>query len=110
MPYEGFLAGDSFPEEGAVVTLEIRDTTTYESKTVRAKLSKDKNILASPEQIMLGLAGSTGVSKEAWWIEILEVMPEEEPEDVVVRRVSIPMSERRGFMVRSIIEEKERKQ
>lgn len=104
--YEAFFPGDTYPEDGCVVVLDVKDRETFETKAVKARLSRNREQLNSAEPLLLGLTGNFGVAKELYWVEVLEEMPEEQPQEVTVRKMSIPMTERRGFMVRSIIEEK----
>ncbi len=108
--YEGFFPGDAYPEDGIIITLQVKDTQTFVSKAVKARLSRTQEGLKQPEPLLLGLSGSSGVAREAWWMEVLEELPEEEQEEVKLKTRPVPLRQRRGFLIRSLIEEKGREE
>lgn len=113
--YEAYLKLSSeIPHSSEVIEIEIRDTETFETANVKARISKNPNELNSPDKLWLNFEDSLGVmqygaqsGKTPWFIEIVEKEKEEiEEVDLDKKKVRISLGQRRGSMIRSLLEER----
>ncbi len=109
--YELFISSHESLTEGQEINLTIRDIHTLEHKEVRAMVSRSED---SPHADRLWVRiddfGDVRRSDKPWYIKIVEYIEKPVEEEVVIRRPEGPLSKRKGYMLRSLIEERGRKE
>lgn len=105
--FEAFLKSAS---EGEIIEIELRDRETFETLYVKGRLSEDPEKLNSPDRVWISFGEKLGVGKKPWYIEIIEVKEEEvEKVDLETTKVKASLGQRRGSMIKSLLEEREKK-
>lgn len=109
--YEAYFERKDDIKIGAEMEVDIKDRDTFEEISVKAIISDRKEDFADDEydNLWIEFGGHLGIEREQWYIKIMEEK-EEEIEDVAVKKkVKTSLGQRRGFMIRSMIEEREKK-
>lgn len=109
--YEVYFENRDDIRIGEEMELQIKDRETFEEIKVKAIISDKKEDFGSEgcDTLWVEFGGHLGIEREQWYIKILEE-EEEEIEDVAVKKkVRTSLGQRRGFMIRSMIEERQKK-
>jgi len=110
--YEAYFEEKDDVKVGEMVIVSVKDRDTFEEISVKAIIS-DKKEDFSPDEydnLWVEFGGNQGINREQWYVKVLEEVEEEVEDDVViVKKTRVSMGERRGFMIRSMIEEREKK-
>ena len=105
--YETYFESKAEIKIGEEMEFNIKDRDTFEEISVKAVISNKKEDFAPDEwdNLWIEFGGHLGIEREQWHIKILEEK-EEEIEDVAVKKkVKTNLGQKRGFMIKSMIEE-----
>lgn len=102
--YEAFLEKQRGVPEGET-SLTLQDRETFEEFQARVLISKRGG--EGFDKLIVRFRDSFGLEQEECYVRILERIEEEEEETPVRVRSRLRLAERRGFMIRSMLEEKE---
>ena len=110
--YEAYFEKRDDIKIGSVVEVDVQDKETFEEISVKAIISDRIEDLGPGEcdNLWVEFGGNLGIEREHWYIKIVEEK-EEEIEEVAVpkKQVRTSLGQRRGFMIRSMIEERQKK-
>jgi hypothetical protein len=107
--YEAYFESKDDIKIGEEMELEISDRDTFEEINVKAIIS-DKKEDFDPEEcdnLWVEFGGHLGINREQWYIKIIEKKEEKIEEVGVRKKVKSSLGQRRGFMIKSMIEERE---
>jgi len=107
--YELFISSHEVIQEGKEIMLTIRDVQTMEHIEVKAIVHTAEG-LPNTDRLWIRIddLGDVRQSKKAWSLKILERI-EKPVEDISHRTSQGPLSKRKGYMLRSMLEETGRK-
>ncbi len=105
--YETYFEKKSELKLGEEIELSIRDTETFEEHRVRAIVSEEEK--EGWDKLLVEFGDMLGIARTPYYIKIVEFL--EEPEvEIVVRTDKTRLAQRRGSMIRSMLEEREEKE
>lgn len=106
--YETFYGRDIQADEEFEIDLIDRDTR--ESFRARVRATRDPNALPGSNPLFARDHLQANIAPAAgWYVQILQRLDEDEDEDApAVTRKEIPIEERHGFLLRSLLEERSR--
>ena len=110
--YEAYFDSKDDIKIGEEIEIEVKDRDTFEEIKVRAIISDKQDNLESGEwdNLWVEFGGNLGINRENWYIKILKEEEEKLEEPLVVKKkVKTSLGQRRGFMIRSMIEERQKK-
>ena len=109
--YEAYFENRDSVKIGEEMELEVKDRDTFEEIRVRAMISNRKEDF-NPEEydnLWIEFGDNLGINREQWFIKVLKEEEEEVEEVVIKKKVRTGLGQRRGFMIRSMIEERQKK-
>ncbi|MDP6179135.1 MAG: hypothetical protein QGG48_04510 [Desulfatiglandales bacterium] len=108
--YELFISSHETLSEGEEIDLTVRDTDTLEHVEVKAVVHRTEG-LPDTDRLWIRIDdfGDVRRGEKPWSIKILEHIESPEEEEVATRRPEGPLSKRKGYLLRSMLEEAGRK-
>jgi len=101
---------EGLPEEGKEVEVELRDPILMERIRVRAIFSSNPQQLPGADRLWL-VRQDVGRIPQPWAVKILQRIEEEEEERVVpLQKRRMSLGERRGRMLKELLEEREKRE
>ena len=109
--YEVYFESKDDIKIGEEMEVDIKDRDTFEEISVKARISDKKEDFAPDEcdNLWIEFGGHLGIEREQWYIEIMEEKEEEIEDVTVTKKVKTSLGQKRGFMIRSMIEERKEK-
>jgi len=109
--YEAYFENRDSVKIGEEMELEVKDRDTFEEIEVKAVISDKEEDFAPGEydNLWIEFGDNLGINRERWFIKVLEKVEEEVEEVVIKKKVKTSLGQRRGFMIRSMIEERQKK-
>lgn len=109
--YEAYFESKNDIKIGEEMEVQLRDRDTFEEINVKAIISDKKEDFDPDERdnLWVWFGGHLGINREQWYIKILEEKKEEIEEVAVKKKVKTSLGQRRGFMIQSMIEERQKK-
>ncbi len=109
--YETYLEKAKEYKEREELILTIKDLETFEEFEVKAMIARSLEALPGGERLWVRYSDTigTGQRKEPWVIKIIEKIEEKEEEFKPPTKKRMGLGERRGFMLESMIAEKEKR-
>lgn len=96
-------------EDGEEMVVELRNKATLETFTAKVRLARKKELLENPQVLWIrDYQGQT--QKEPWAMEILEKYEFEGLDRPITQKRETRLGERRGFMLKSMLEERQKKE
>lgn len=96
-------------EDVEEMVVELRNKATLETFTAKVRLARKKELLENPQVLWIrDYQGQT--QKEPWALEILEKYEIEGLDRPITQKRETRLGERRGFMLKSMLEERQKKE
>lgn len=96
-------------EDREEMVVELRDKATMETFTAKVRIARKKECLESPQVLWIrDYQGQT--QDEPWAVEILEKYEVEGLDRPIAQKRETRLGERRGFMLKSMLEERAKKE
>jgi hypothetical protein len=91
------------------MVVELRNKATMETFTAKVRIARKKELLEDPQILWIrDYQGQT--QDEPWAVEILEKYELEGLDRPIIQKRETRLGERRGFMLKSMLEERQKKE